>query len=99
MERNFNELKWKKHGDDRFISLDIGESVVGTYVGKEESQEFKGTFNYQIDIEGKGVIKLLSGTVISSHLDKIPIGSALKVVYKGKPKGKNYNDYDVFVGE
>ena len=99
-QTNFDGVKWEEAGmDERFIHLEVEESVIGTYVGKEESDKFKGTFNFKIDVNGMGDIKLISGTVISTKFKDIPIGSAVKIKYLGKPKGKNYDNYQVQFGK
>jgi len=96
------QIKWEKQETDSdFLKMDFGQEVVGIYLGKEESTRYPETYNYKFDF-GKLGIKFIGGTVISGHIDdeKNPIkeGTVVKIVYHGKPKGKNYHDYDVYVG-
>jgi len=99
---NQEVIKWEKHETDSdFINLEINESIVGTYLGKEPSTKYNGTFNFKFDFGEKG-IKYIGGKVIDSHIDdpKNPIkeGTVVKILYKGKPHGKNYHDYELFTG-
>ena len=103
-QTNFDGYKFEKHEKDSdFMKLSFGESAIGVYLGKEQSKKYPDTFNYKFDFKGEIGIKFMSGVVVSSHIDDeknpIPIGSVVKFTSLGRPKGKNYDDYDIFVGE
>jgi len=92
-------MAWLKHeAESDFFKFEFGQSIVGVYVGKEESDKYPGTYNYKIDIENVGV-KYISGAVIQSHFDDekkpIAVGQKVRITYKGKTK--NYHDYDIAV--
>ena len=104
MEVNLENLKFKKHEcDSEFMKMEVGGELIGVYLGSEPSNKYPNTRNFKFDF-GKDIgIKFLSGVIITKHIEdeKNPIkeGTVVKVIYHGKPSGKNYDDYEVYVAE
>ena len=92
----------KHETEQEFLNMDVGAEVTGVYVGKEPSTKYPNTYNYKIDLgEDKG-IKKVNGVVVAKHFEDlknpIHVGTVVKLIYHGKPQGKNYHEYEVYVG-
>lgn len=82
--------------ESEFIHLEDNESVVGVYVGKEQSDRYPNSYNHKLQVDGK--VKMISGTVISRALENVEVGKEVRVTYLGKKKndsGVMYHDYKV----
>ena len=84
--------------------LTIGESTEGKYIEKLEGIGENNSTIYVLENDATMRIGVWSSSVIDSKFRRIPIGSLVKVVYRGekpsqKRRGKTYKDYDVFLGD
>jgi len=99
---------WKKltDGEDfekrnKWIHEEMPE-MEGVLIEKKENV---GTYNqnlFAIKTDNGDEYDIWSTTVLTKYLIQVPVGSAVKIIYKGKKKSKNgmstYKDFDVFVG-
>ena len=97
-------MNWKKvepSNSDVWKPENQGDTIQGKYktvkqeVGQNESNL------YLLETE-EGEYGVWGSAVIDSRMSEVPLGSMVKIVYKGKAtgekSGREYKDFDIFIG-
>lgn len=86
------KIEWKEVQICRH-DFSVKPEVFGVLLEKRKSN-YKGN-DYVLDVAG--VLTLIYGkAALQSKLESMPIGTLVKIVYKGKVKSKNGMNYDLF---
>lgn len=93
--------EWK---EQTLLSHDFSEQpeIIGKLVGKTPST-FSGN-DYVLKLENGSEVTIFGKTVLQTKLEKVEIGTLVKIVYKGKVKSsKNpryeYDDFAVYTAK
>lgn len=71
------------------------DSINGILISIEENiGKFKSKV-YNIKQDNGNVISVWGSTVLDNKMALIEVGEDIKLVYLGKPDGKNYDDYKI----
>lgn len=81
-----------------------GDSIEGTFLGYEESRQYKGSYAVSFKEGDKSKVVFVSGIVVDLiKRNSIEIGQHIRIVFQGKKKtsdGKrDYNDYKLFYSD
>ena len=99
--------KWKKIDDGGFEERDkwdpeVSPELEGVLIDRKENV---GSYNQTLCVvknEEGTELNVWCPTVLKKYLSQVVIGSAVKLIYKGKKRTKSgsgmYKDFDVFVG-
>lgn len=91
-------MVWKEITAGLYVFSDVGESVEGTVIGREETQ-----FNDVIvlRVTDNTVCRIPIKTALENKLANMKEGTRIKITYLGKKKsersGREYEDYRVDV--
>lgn len=91
---------WPAKAADR----QVGDEITGVYKQKMERTNPDGSQNVIYAVEtSKGLIGVNSSATIAQAMEKIPTGSTVKIVFRGKQRsaksGREYNNFEVFMDD
>ena len=87
----FEQVKQKSE----FLHMEAGQEVVGVFIKKETSEMYPNQFNHILDIKDIGQ-KKISSLMLNNLFESVKEGTVVKLVYKGKKRGKRNQDYNEF---
>jgi|WetSurMetagenome_2_1015567.scaffolds.fasta_scaffold203885_4 hypothetical protein len=89
--------EWKKIEPKFWKPEKVDDEVSGVLVGKEENVGKFKSMVYHIERNGEQ-FNLFGSTVIDDKLKYTKLGDLVRIVFKGKKKGKNaeYDDFEVY---
>lgn len=95
-------MAWKQiiednpdNGNDDIWRYQDGGSLEGEYIKKDTEVGQYDSNVYHIKTKD-GVKKVFGSTVLDGRMDKVAIGTTVKIESLGKPTGKNYYNFNVF---
>lgn len=92
--------KWEKVEMAESWSPEEEKEIVGVLVNKEENVGPNESMMYTLETEAGEHVGVWGSTVLNNRMGQIPIGTEVKIVYKGKTTSKKterqYKDYEVY---
>jgi len=97
--------EWKKIGGDSpeeegektpTWDFEAKDELVGIYKGVKTGVGEHKSNVYSFEVDGV-VYSVWGGIVLDDRLKELTGEETVKIVYKGKPSGKRYKNYDVYV--
>lgn len=93
--------EWKKVEMAGSWDPEEDKEIVGVLVNKEENVGPNESMMYTIETETGERLGVWGSTVLNSRMGQVPVGTEVKIVYKGKATsdktGRQYKDYEVYI--
>lgn len=92
-------MVFKPIEDNIFKFEKTGDSIEGMYLThREQLGKFKSNLYTLKTAEGK-LVSFWGGTVLDDEMAKVSYGDVIRIVFRGKNKEKDYNDFQVLIDD
>lgn len=84
---------WHKVKAPRKWFPEIGEELVGEYIGTSERDGQYGKYNVYFLKSSGGLIRYVSGTLVNDLFALVPIGTKVRIVFLGEQQSKTTGQF------
>lgn len=85
---------------DVFRFEKVGDTIEGKFVAVHQGQKYPDNQIYEIETPKAQIVTVFGTTILNQKMQKVEIGSYVRIIYKGgipTKRGKDAKDFAVFV--